>query len=269
MSDQEILLFAILVLLSVVFLLLIHAVYLVTKSNISLSEFKHKNEDFLKVIQIPQTRGFFGEKTLQWILEDQLPSDMYCIRKKCLDGKIPDAYIKTEEGLLCIDSKFPLENFVKMYEYQNEKEIAKKFEMDVRKHLEKIHSDYVRPELGSADFAIAYLPAESIYYYLISQESQLIYDYIKRSVIVTSPLAFAFTLQQIKYDNRNNRLNENAQEALDRLNQLSNEFKQLDRVWDIFNTHLRNLNTNEAKIDDSYKKLRKHFAQITKDYFID
>jgi len=135
-------------------------------------EIKESHKSIEEMLRVPAERGAFGEIALETILSDQLPPDMLGIKEKVLDGKIPDAFVKSTVGIICIDSKFPLDNYRKMIESNDpgEKEVYKKqFLKDVRSHLDKIASDYVCPEKGSAEFAFAYIPSEGVYWFLVSQ----------------------------------------------------------------------------------------------------
>ena len=67
-----------------------------------------------QMLRVPKERASLGELSLEAILSDQLPPDMYGIRSRIFDGKTPDAYIKSTVGLICIDSKFPLDNYREM-----------------------------------------------------------------------------------------------------------------------------------------------------------
>ena len=129
-----------------------------------------------QMLRVPKERAALGELSLEIMLSDQLPSDMFGIRKMILDGKIPDAYIRSTVGLICIDSKFPLDNYRKMVGVEDPKEgerFKNDFRKDVQNHLNKIVEDYVCPEKGSAEFAFAYIPSEGIYYFLVSEEFRL------------------------------------------------------------------------------------------------
>ena len=67
-------------------------------------EIKETHRSIEQMLRVPTERGAFGEIALETILSDQLPPDMFGIRKRILDGKVPDAYIKSTVGIICIDS---------------------------------------------------------------------------------------------------------------------------------------------------------------------
>ncbi len=145
----------------------------------------HKSVE--QMLRIPKERAPIGEIGLEVILSDQLPPDMFGIRQKILDGKIPDAYIKSTSGTICIDSKFPLDNYVKMVEAKDpvEKESFKtRFIKDVEGHIKKISLDYINPQKGSADFAFAYIPSEGVYYFLVNEAYDMLRSYATKGVIL-------------------------------------------------------------------------------------
>lgn len=223
-----------------------------------------------QMLRSPAGRGSFGELSLEVILADQLPPNYFGIREKCFPGKIPDAHIKSPDGLICIDSKFPLDNFTKMLActdgQKSRDAFLKQFLKDTEWHLKKVADDYVRPDYGTAAFALVYIPSEAVYYVLITEGYDLLRQYIPLGVQVVSPLLLGHKLELLKLGIRALRLNENAQEVLTTLQALSKRFDNLEKSWQIFyTTHLHNLKNKASEIDDAYKQLHKEFRRISDD----
>ncbi|MBM3190222.1 MAG: DNA recombination protein RmuC, partial [Chloroflexi bacterium] len=163
-------------------------------------EIRDSYRSFEQLLRVPIERGSFAELSLETILGDGLPPDMYMIRQRVLDGKVPDASIRSTVGVICIDSKFPLDNYHRMLT-ADEREMAgfaRSFARDVRGHLAKIARDYVQPDKGSAAFAFAYIPSEAVYYYLVNQAYELLREYTRQGVQVVSPLTLGHKLELIK-----------------------------------------------------------------------
>lgn len=218
-----------------------------------------------EMLRVPSERGFLGEMALEQILSDQLPSDMFCIRGE-VGGKRPDAYIKSTVGIICIDSKFPLENYRKMREAEGKEkeEFEKKFLDDVRSHLDKIARDYVGPKNGFAEFAFAFIPSESVYYFLVSKASDLLRKYTSEGVQVASPLTLSHKLALIKAGVHAQRLSEQAEKVRNDIDKLSRLFKEIDESWRVFyETHLRNAVSKAEELDGKYRRLRKEFDRIS------
>jgi DNA recombination protein RmuC len=228
----------------------------------------HRSHTTLEqMLRAPTGRTTFGELSLEVILADQLPADYYGIRQKCLDGKIPDGYIRAPDGLICIDSKFPLDNFVRMINSPKEsKERAtyrRQFLQDAEKHLEKVAKDYVQPDRGTAAFALVYIPSEAVYYALAIEGYELLKRYIRRGVQVVSPLLLSHKIELLKLGIRALRLNECAQQVLALLQGLASRFQAVEETWGIFTTHLRNLQGKADELDRAYKQVRREFDKIT------
>lgn len=241
----------------------------------SLSEIKTYAKDIRddyrrldEMLRVPKERADLGEIALEQILADQLPSEMFGIRKSVLGGKNPDAHITSTVGIICIDSKFPLDNYRKLFEtdIQDEKNKAKKdFIKDVEGHLKKIAIDYVVPDKGSAEFAFAYIPSEGVYYFLVTEAYDLLREYTKKGVQVVSPLTLSHKVELIKAGVHAKRLSEQAQKVQDEINRLERAFRELDNKWKTFFNHFTNAQNQAAgDLDKTYKNLRKEFDTVAK-----
>jgi len=221
-----------------------------------------------QILRVPTERASLGELSLETILSDQLPPDMFGIRERTVGGKIPDAHIRSTVGVICIDSKFPLDNYRKMIEVDEtrEKEILKRqFLKDVQDHLDKIADDYVCPEEGSAEFAFAYIPSEAVYYFLLNEAYERLRDYTKRGVQVVSPLTLSHKVELIKAGVHAKKLSEDAEKVRGNLIKVSQRFGEIDELWRVFyTTHLKNLEGKAGELDEAYRKLREEFDRISK-----
>ena len=220
-----------------------------------------------RMLRVPTGRASLGEIALETILSDQLPPEMFGIRARIFDGKIPDAHIRSTVGIVCIDSKFPLDNYRKMVEttVSGEKELFKKqFLRDIQGHLNKIAEDYVRPEAGSAEFAFAFIPSEGVYYFLVKEFYDLLKGYVKRGVQVVSPLMLSHKIELIKAGVHAKKFSEQAEKVRNDMIDLSRQFGEVDEKWRIFyDTHLRNTEKKAEELDRAYKKLREDFDRIS------
>jgi DNA recombination protein RmuC len=231
-------------------------------------EIKESYKSFERMLQVPKERASFGELALETILADSLPHDMYGIRKSVFDGKKPDAHINSTVGIICIDSKFALDNYSSMVGTDDEDEKSrykKQFLKDVKGHLDKIADDYVCPEKGSAEFAFAYIPSESVYYFLVNEAHDMLRDFTARGVQVVSPLTLSHKIELIKAGVHAKKLSEDAELVRNNLIGLSGRFKEIDELWRVFyKTHFRNLESKAEELDGAYQKLREEFDDISR-----
>jgi len=221
-----------------------------------------------QMLRVPNERASLGEIALEQILSDQLPPDMFGIRERILDQKVPDAHIKSAVGVICIDSKFPLDNYRKMVEAkesEKREKWKKQFLKDVRKHLEKIASDYVCPQEGSAEFAFAFLPSESVYYFLVTEAYDTLRAYTAKGVQTVSPLTLSHKIELIKAGVHAQRLSEQAESIKNDIARLSRRFSDVDKGWQVFyESHLRNAAKKAEELDSAYKRLREEFDRISR-----
>ena len=219
-----------------------------------------------QLIRAPTERGFLGEIGLEAVLADALPPDMFGIRERVLEGLVPDANIRSTAGLICIDSKFPLENYRRLLECSSESErqrVTRQFLRDVEGHLRKVAQDYVRPERGSADFAFLYVPSEAVYWFVVTEGYGLLRQWVKQGVQVVSPLTLAHKVELIKAGVHARKLSEEAGEVRKELLRLGHAFRALDDQWLVFyGTHLKNLVRKGEEVDAAYSELREEFARI-------
>jgi len=231
-------------------------------------DIKDSYKSFEQMLRVPKERASFGELALETILADQLPPDMYGIRETVFDGKRPDAHIKSTEGLVCIDSKFSLDNYGRMLVTEDPAEkqrLKKDFIADVRRCLDKIAVDYVCPDKGSAEFAFAYIPSESVYYFLLSEAYDMLLEYSKGGVHLVSPLTLSAWIGLIRAGVQAKKLSEQAEEVKNDLIIISRRFVEIDDKWRVFfGTHLKNASLQAEELDKSYKRLRDEFDRISK-----
>src|SRR5262249_20731581 len=142
-------------------------------------------------------------------------------------GTIVDAALFVGDRTLCVDSKFPLDNFRRMLAGTTEEErkaLRKQFLVDVRKHVNDIAEKYILPDENTFDFAFMFIPAENVYYELIIRdESDLHQHCLSRRVIPVSPNTFFAYLQVILLGLRGFQISEHAREILAQLQQLGND----------------------------------------------
>ena len=221
------------------------------------------------ILQSPKLRGQLGEWSLENLLTQILPRESFELQKKMADGQIADALITLNQYSVAIDAKFPLPNFEKMLQTENESEKDKFKKMlikDIKKHIDKIAKDYIRPTENTLDFAIMYIPAENIYYETVAsssalQDSLLSYAMEKKIIPVSPNLLYAY-LMTIVMGLHGLQIEKKAAEIQKNLSKLSAFFNDFLSQWKILGSHIKNVYN---KYDDSAKKLDRfefHLQQI-------
>ena len=231
-------------------------------------EMQNLHQDIETMLENPRERGEFGETKLDSLLNQHLPNDMYGIRERVVDGKTPDAFIESSAGKICIDSKFPLDNYKKMREASEEEKdhYKKKFRRDVEKTLNQVENKYVRPESGTAEFAFEFVPSEGVYYHLVREEYEMLNEFTKKGVQVVSPLTLGHKLEIIKSDVKSRQLSEEAEEVREKLQSLGTKFKEFENDWSVFySTHLSNAKSKADEVDSDIQRIQKEFSDLSLD----
>ena len=186
-------------------------------------------EDLLKP---PKLRGTLGEMFLEQALGQVLPAGCWASQHPLGDGVVVDAAVFVQDRVVPIDSKFPLENFRRAREAEDEGEKRRaraQFCRDVRKHVDSIAEKYIRPAGGTCDFAFMYVPAEAVYADIVSDcEDGALADYAAtRRVIPVSPRLLYAYLSTVALGLKGLELQENAREVHQNLAEVA---RLVDRV---------------------------------------
>jgi DNA recombination protein RmuC len=208
-----------------------------------------------QVLRPPKARGGFGELLLGNLLRDRLPAEAYSLQHGFKSGERVDAVIRVER-LVPIDAKFPLDNFERLVDAQQdaERELHEKaFARDVKGHVDAIASKYIRPDEGTYDFAFMYLPSEAIYYELACGKTGALLAYAhERQVVPVSPSTFTAYLQMIVLGLKGLQIERHAQEVMAYCAQLHKDFGKFKEDFDLVGTHLGRAQT---KFGDAEKRL--------------
>jgi len=223
-------------------------------------------ESLQTLFKVTRGRGEYGEFQLEQILRDLLPKQYVHIRERISKtGKIPDAHIVTPQGIVCIDSKFPLDNYRRLIETTDETQrasFATSFCNDVNTHTEKIKSDYVKPEEGTTPFAFGFIPSEAVYQYLTECEPSLIAEAAKEGVLLVSPATLAINLNLLSVGLKATEISEKAQQIQNNLGRLSKSLEEVEASWSTLYTHIKNTYSKASEVNEKYGKLRDTFDRI-------
>jgi len=215
-----------------------------------------------ELLRAPKFRGAMGETLLENLLSQVLPKEHYHTQYRFKSTDAVDAVICLGDRLVPVDAKFSLENFQKMLDTGDEltKEVfRKKFIQDVKNRINEISAKYILPAENTYDFALMYIPAENVYYEVITREDIFSYSMLKK-VIPVSPNTFYAYLQVICMGLRGLKVEENAKKILKSLGALSIETAKFKEDFDILGSHLLNANTKYA---DAQKRLDKVSERLT------
>lgn len=234
-----------------------------------INELSNEVVSLQKILTDKKSRGTFGEIELYSLLEAAYGTnyDRYQKQYHLSNGYIADAVIFGGEtlGVVCIDSKFPLENYRRIYDENStsqEKENAKKaFKADVKKHIDDIKTKYIIPG-ETADLAYMFIPAEAIFSEIYANFDELVDLSYQSKVYLVSPTTLMAYITAIKSIYLGQTKDQKAKEIQDLLNELSIEFDRFyDRTQTLYKDYQK-LNTDFDAVSTTSNKIIKRFNKI-------
>lgn len=233
----------------------------------SVGELGRQMRDFQEFLRAPKLRGNIGEQILKDILEQALPKDLYEFQHRFKDGSIVDAIIKTDKGLIPIDAKFPLEQFRAIQKAKTDDDAERsrrEFGRDVKKHLDAISEKYIQPAEGTTEYALMYVPSETVYYEIIRDEADLNNYAVSRHVTMVSPNTFHFVLGVFLATLRGQEMAKVAKEMQAYLAQLSGEARKFRDQLDLTSKHLGNAKNALDTASGQFGKLEERIDDVKK-----
>jgi len=229
----------------------------VQKSIGEFSEIGRSMKELQEYLTSPKLRGNIGEHVLKELLAQNFPKSSYKLQYHFKTGSIVDAVLITSQGLIPIDSKFPIDTFKKIAKATNKDEIAaikKDFERDVKKHVDDIARKYILAEEKTVDYALMYIPSESVYYELINSET--VFDYAGQNrVLPVSPMSFYAYIKAILISFEGEKIETKAKEILKILQAIKKDYQKTDEALSVLNRHVTNAYNQSSQVSKTFSSL--------------
>jgi len=210
------------------------------------AEIGRSMQELQEFLQSPKLRGNIGEQVLKDLLAQQFPKTSYQLQYTFKSGEKVDAIIKTSQGIIPIDSKFPLENFRK--KEKNE------FEKDVKKHIQDIAKKYILTTENTVDYALMYIPSEAVYYEIIN--NQTLFDLAgNKRVLLVSPMSFYAYMKAILMSFEGQKIQAQAKEILGILRSIKKDYEKTDEALGILNKHITNAYNQTSQVNKNLTQL--------------
>ena len=218
-----------------------------------------------------KSRGIFGEVQLYQILASvfgEKNDRTYQKQYKLSNNTMVDAMLFTPEpiGNIAIDSKFPLENYRKMYdsELTNEERInaRKEFVGNLKKHIDDISKKYIiRNE--TSEQAIMFLPAEAIFAEINAYHTDVIDYAYRKNVRIASPTTLVSVLTTIQMILTNIEREKYASVIQEELGKLHEEFGRYEKRWKALEKDIEKVTKDVKEITTTSNKISKRFTEIS------
>jgi DNA recombination protein RmuC len=214
-----------------------------------------------------RSRGAFGEVQLEALVRNSLPPDAYAFQHTLKSGARVDCVLILPEptGTVCVDSKFPLENYSRMFDDSlpvAERDAARRqFKTDVRKHVDDIAAKYI-VEGETSDGAVMFLPAEAVFAEIHAYHPDLVEHAQKKRVWLTSPTTLMAVLNTARAVIRDSETRRMAHVIKDELSKLAKDFARFDDRMKKLASHIEQANKDVSEVRISSDKISRRFLQI-------
>ncbi|MBA4336729.1 hypothetical protein C0416_03060 [bacterium] len=222
-----------------------------------------------ELLKAPKLRGGLGELFLNDLLAQILPQEHYTMQYTFKTGDTIDAVIHLRDNIIPVDSKFPLENYRKMYETDKEEErimFRKAFLNDVKKRIDEIATKYILPDEKTLDFALMYVPAENVYYEIIVKEQKnernLSAYAFEKKVIPVSPNTFYIYLQTILIGLKGFQIEKQAGSILNSLSRLRGDFVKFEEEFGLVGKHIGHARNSYENSEKRLERFSDKLSQV-------
>lgn len=216
-----------------------------------------------------RSRGAFGEVQLKSLVQNMLPGDKCAFQHTLSNNMRADCilFLPDPTGNVVIDSKFPLENYQIMTDYETSELERKKaqqtFKQDIKKHIIDVGSKYIISG-ETAEGAVLFIPAEAVFAEIHAHFPDLVEFAQRANVWLASPttlMAILTTARAVLKDFDTKRHIHVIQEHL---RHLAKDFSRFEDRMDNLAKHIDQAQRDVQDVHTSAKKISSRFGQIEK-----
>ncbi len=226
--------------------------------------------DVQQLLQVPKLRGTIGEVWLAELLQQILPASHYEMQYTFRSGERVDAVLKLGDRLVPVDAKFPLEACQRMLAASGAEQERERraFTRSLKDRIDEIADKYIRPDEGTYEFALMYIPAENVYYEAVMRAEDpgdgksVLGHAMRRRVIPVSPHTFYAYLLVILHGLKGMRVEQRAREIQEQLGGLRQQFAAFWSAFQTVGTHLGNAHKKFEESARHAGRVRDRFEQI-------
>ena len=214
-----------------------------------------------------KARGAFGEVQLEALVANALPPDAYEFQASLPNGARVDCLLRLPEptGQVAVDSKFPLENYHRMFDGSlgdlDRRSAQNAFRSDVRKHVDAIASKYLLPGVTS-DGAVMFVPAEAVFAEIHAYHPEIVAYAQQRRVWIVSPTTLMAVLNTARAVLKDVETRKQIHVIKDALGRLSKDFSRFDERMQKLATHIEQASKDVQEVHVSSRKISAHFQKI-------
>lgn len=214
-----------------------------------------------------RSRGAFGELQLEGLIKNILPPDSFALQHTFLNGSRADCvlFLPDPTGTVAVDSKFPMENYQKMFEINSsdidKAKAQKQFKLDVKKHISDIARKYIIPD-ETSDGAVMFIPAEAVFAEIHAYHPELIQESMAKKVWLVSPTTLMAVLNTARAVLKDVETRKQVHIIKSELGKLGKDFDRFDGRMKKLADNIRLAHEHAQDVHISSQKISRRFSQI-------
>ncbi|MGB0127830.1 MAG: DNA recombination protein RmuC [Rhodocyclaceae bacterium] len=214
-----------------------------------------------------KSRGAFGEVQLEGLVRNMLPPGSYAFQHTLPNNARADCVLHLPEptGMVAVDSKFPLENYHRMFDADlseiERRQAQTAFRADIRKHVDAISSKYLIPNVTS-DGAVMFVPAEAVFAEIHAYHAEVVTYAQQKRVWIVSPTTLMAVLNTARAVLKDVETRKQIHLIKDALAKLAKDFNRFDDRMQNLARHIDQANKDVQEVQTSSKKISSHFYRI-------
>ncbi len=214
-----------------------------------------------------RARGAFGEVQLEALVRNALPPASFELQCTLSNGTRVDCVLKlpAPTGLVCVDSKFPLENYHRMFTpgtNDAERSLAQRqFRADVRKHVDDIAKKYILPG-ETSDGAVMFVPAEAVFAEIHAYHAEVVDFANSKRVWIVSPTTLMAVLNTARAVLKDVETRKQIHVIRDALARLGQDFRRFEERMKRLADHIRQAHQDAEDVQTSSRKITQLFQRI-------
>jgi DNA recombination protein RmuC len=214
-----------------------------------------------------RSRGAFGEVQLDALVRNILPAGAYAMQHTLSNNNRVDCvlHLPPPTGMVAVDSKFPLENYHRMFDRETsdtDRGLAQKqFRSDLKKHIDDISGKYILPP-ETCDGAVMFIPAEAVFAEIHAYMPDVVDYAMQRRVWIVSPTTLMAVLNTARAVLKDVETREQVHIIKHELSKLGQDFGRFDDRMKKLAEHIRLANQDVEEVHISSRKISQRFAKI-------
>ena len=230
--------------------------------------------DLTKMLGGVKTRGVWGEVQLRALLEQLFAPGQYvenaaipALSQNRVEFALPMPTAGEEAPLLPIDSKFPQEDYLRLVQAAEAgdaeavKRCAAQLERAVLEQAKRICDKYIQPP-QTTDFAVMFLPTESLYAEVARRDGLIERVQDRYRVLIAGPATLCALLTSLQMGLRSVTLEKRSGEVLKTLAAMKQDFARFDESIQRMRQRLSQAETELDALEQRARKVVKALDRV-------